>query len=364
LCLSTTILDASPTLGPNGRSYTYGNTNFSGTVSVVGEDIDNGMKGYLLSISNINVKKSNCELGYVVRAKAGQTVTSYLESNTIFDTDIEGYDQYMTHDGTINSIACGTEPIVVGAYNSTASYEAIDGGTYNASLYYGAKFGNKLGDITFFSSYGKLADGRELPTVCAPGLFVESSFSRYGDNYEEDITKQLTVGGTTYEFGVMSGTSMSTPYMSGICALWLEADPTLTHTQIRDIAQNTAVSDSYCTTGNYYTKQGDGNQAGAGKVNAYAGLKYILDQKTAILSPIAEGKDFMVRTLDGSHFEAYSAGATSMTAALYTMAGRQVASASNPGNTISITAQGQAKGIYVLRISDGKQTHAQKVVVR
>lgn len=195
-------------------------------------------------------------------------------------------------------------------------------------------------------------------------LPARSSFSRYGDNYEEDITKQLTVGGTTYEFGAMSGTSMATPYMSGICALWLEADPTLTHTQIRDIAQSTAVSDSYCTTGNYYTKQGDGNQAGAGKVDAYAGLKYILDQKTAILSPIADGKDFMVRTLDGSHFEAYIAGATSMTASLYTMDGRQVASTSNPGNTVSITAQGQAKGIYVLRISDGKQTHAQKVVVR
>jgi len=31
---------------------------------------------------------------------------------------------------------------------------------------------------------------------------------------------------------------------------------------------------------------------------------------------------------------------------------------------VTISAQGQAKGIYVLRISDGKQTHAQKVVVR
>ena len=162
----------------------------------------------------------------------------------------------------------------------------------------------------------------------------------------------------------MSGTSMATPYMSGICALWLEADPTLTHTQIRDIAQSTAISDSYCTTDNYYTQQGDGNQAGAGKVDAYAGLKYILDQKTAILSPIADGKDFMVRSINGNNYEAYIAGATSMTAALYTMDGRQVSSTRTSGNTITISAQEQAKGIYVLRISDGKQTHAQKVVVR
>ena len=349
---------------PNGRSYTYGNNKFSGSISVQGEDIGNGMKGYLLSISDINIKNSNYELGYIVRANAGQTVTSYLESTTMFDTEITGYDQGMTHDGTINSIACGTEPIVVGAYNTVSSYKDIDGDSHNVKTDYYADYGGKVGDITFFSSYGKLADGRELPTVCAPGLFINSSLNSHASNDESEVTKQLTVGGKQYEFGAMSGTSMATPYMSGICALWLEADPTLTHTQIRDIAQSTAISDSYCTTDNYYTQQGDGNQAGAGKVDAYAGLKYILDQKTAILSPIADGKDFMVRSINGNNYEAYIAGATSMTAALYTMDGRQVSSTRTSGNTITISAQEQAKGIYVLRISDGKQTHAQKVVVR
>ena len=68
----------------------------------------------------------------------------------------------------------------------------------------------------------------------------------------------------------------------------------------------------------------------SGKINAYAGLKYILDQK----------------------------------ATLYNMYGHQVASVSNAGNTVTISAEGQKKGVYILRISDGKQTHAQKVVVR
>lgn len=349
---------------PDGRSQSYGNKDLEANITVTGEVIGNGMKGYYLTINGINIKNANYELGYIVRAKAGQTITNYLESNTTFNIDITGCNQYMTHDGTINAIACGTEPIVVGAYNTTASYKAIDGHTYNANIYYNATYGDQLGDITFFSSYGKLADGRELPTICAPGLFVNSSYSRYAQNEKYNITKQLTVGGKQYEFGAMSGTSMATPYMSGICALWLEADPTLTHTQIRDIAQKTALNDSYCTTGNYYTQQGDGNQAGAGKVDAYKGLKYILDHKTAILSPLADGKDFMVRSIDGSSYEAYIAGATSMTATLYTMDGRQVSSARTSGNTITISIQGQAKGIYVLRISDGKQTHAQKVVVR
>lgn len=350
---------------PNGRKYKYNNASFKGTVSVTAEDIANGMKGYFLNISDITSIKDNYALGYVVRAKEGQTVTSYLESTTVFDTDIKGCDKDITHDGTINSIACGTEAIVVGAYNTVTSYKAIDGYTYGVKDYFGSvSYGNKVGDIAFFSSYGKLADGRELPHVCAPGLFVQSSLSRYTENYEEDVTRQETVGGTTYEFGPMSGTSMATPYMSGVCALWLEADPTLTHTQIREIAQTTAISDAYCTTNNYYTKAGDGNQAGSGKVDAYKGLKLILDNKASGLDTIEKGKDFMIRALNDYTFEAYTAGAVAMSAALYSSQGHLVASASQAGNTVTISAAGQNKGVYILRISDGKQTHAQKVVVR
>ncbi len=42
----------------------------------------------------------------------------------------------------------------------------------------------------------------------------------------------------------------------------------------------------------------------------------------------------------------------------------QLKKVSNAGNTVTISAEGQKKGVYILRISDGKQTHAQKVVVR
>lgn len=344
----------------NGRSYTYNNNDLAATISIEGETIGNGMKGYYLDISNIDIKNSDYALGYVVRGKAGQTVTSYLESLNCFDSELTGWNEDLTSDGTINSIACGTEPIVVGAFNSTDSYKALDGKNYKVSR---ITYGKSTNEISYFSSYGKLVDGRELPTICAPGLFIESSANHYATVPNDEATHQETINGSTYKFAAISGTSMATPYMSGICALWLEADPTLTHTQIKDIAQNTAVIDRYCLADNYFTKNGDGNQAGGGKVDAYAGLKYILDQKSAILSPIVDGKDLMIRSLDGIHYEAYIAGATSMQAVLYTMEGRQVASAKKAGNTVSISAEGKPSGIYILRISDGKQVKSQKVVV-
>lgn len=350
---------------PNGREFKCNNKSFKGKVSVTAENISNGMKGYFLNISDITFVKNNYALGYVVKAKEGQMVTSYLESTTMFDTDVPGCNQDITHDGTINSIACGTEPIVVGAYNTVKSYKAIDGSTYGVYENFGSvKYGNKVGDIAFFSSYGKLADGRELPHVCAPGLFVQSSLSRYTVNNEEEVMQQETVAGKMYEFGQMSGTSMATPYMSGVCALWLEADPTLSHTQIREIAQKTALSDDFCTTNNHYANAGDGNQAGSGKVDAYKGLKLILDNKASGLAKIEKGKDFMIRAVNGYTFEAYTAGAVAMSAALYTSHGHLVASAHQAGNIVTISAAGQSKGVYILRISDGKQTHVKKVVVR
>ncbi len=350
---------------PNGRTYTYTNKNFKGKVSVKAENISNGMKGYFLNISDITFIKDNCALGYVVRGKAGQTITSYLESNSMFDTEVPGCGKDITHDGTINSIACGTEPIVVGAYNTVKSYQAIDGGTYGIADTFGKlTFGNKVGDISFFSSYGKLANGSVLPHICAPGMFIQSSLSRYTQNNEEEVMRQETVAGKMYEFGQMSGTSMATPYMSGVCALWLEADPTLTHTQIREIAQKTALSDDFCTTKNHYAKAGDGNQAGSGKVDAFKGLKLILDNKASGLAQIEKGKDFIIRAVNGYTFEAYTAGAVAMSAALYSSHGHLVASAHQAGNTVTISAAGQSKGVYILRISDGKQTYVQKVVVR
>lgn len=350
---------------PNGKEYTYTNSYFKGKVSVTAENISNGMKGYFLNISDITFIKDNYALGYVVRGKARQTITSYLESLTVFDTEVPGCDKDITHDGTINSIACGTEPIVVGAYNTVKSYQAIDGETYDIADFFGKlTFGNKVGDISFFSSYGKLADGRELPHVCAPGLFVQSSLSRYTVNNKEEVMQQETVAGKMYEFGQMSGTSMATPYMSGVCALWLEADPTLSHTQIREIAQKTALSDGFCTTNNHYAKAGDGNQAGSGKVDAFKGLKLILNNKASGLAKIEKGKDFMIRAVNGYTFEAYTAGAVAMSAALYSSHGHLVASAHQAGNTVTISAAGQSKGVYILRISDGKQTYVQKVVVR
>ena len=66
----------------------------------------------------------------------------------------------------------------------------------------------------------------------------------------------------------MSGTSMSSPFVAGVLALWLEAVPTLTMDRVKEIIRKTATHDEFTAK--------DPDKWGMGKINALAGLKEIL----------------------------------------------------------------------------------------
>lgn len=82
--------------------------------------------------------------------------------------------------------------------------------------------------------------------------------------------------GGTYYYGMMSGTSMATPAVTGIIALWLEANPKLTYENILDIMKATGRRDNH-------VGKVDANNWNAtwgfGKIDAYNGLKKALEMK-------------------------------------------------------------------------------------
>ena len=125
---------------------------------------------------------------------------------------------------------------------------------------------------------------------------------------------------------------MSAPYMAGIAALWLEANPLLTHQEIKEIAMKTAINDKACNEDNHFIDEG--RQAGAGKIDAYAGLMYILNENETTLIKTPEEKSFLIRQIANGTYEAYQAGATTMSATLYNMDGKVIASNNSNGNTI------------------------------
>jgi subtilisin family serine protease len=108
----------------------------------------------------------------------------------------------------------------------------------------GASTGSINGALSDFSSRGPTRDGRQAPTLAAPG---------------EELTSCLPAAQGS--FGGMSGTSMAAPMVTGVAALMLEKTPLATAVDIRACLEQSAVLDAD-------TGPAPGNDWGAGKLDA------------------------------------------------------------------------------------------------
>ena len=347
------------------QNIAWGDDFIMNNVNIAQETIHDGLNGYIIECPSIKLGSYKYRIGYIIKGQEGQMVTSYTDSNCPFLDYFEDWAKDITPNGTMCDLTCAKEVIAVGAYNTTPSMKLANGKykTITNSNY--DNWGVNEGDITYYSSFGTRYDGVELPHICAPGAYLESSYNRYYtlSSGKKTITRTDTYDGKSYSFCAMNGTSMSSPYMAGVAALWLEANPELTHNEIKMIAMLTATSDYACNEGNYF--KGEGYQAGAGKLNAYAGLMYILnenDATTRIETP--EEKSFLVRNTSATDYEAFCAGATSLTATLYNMEGKKVNSTAASGNIVSISTAGLTKGIYILKVNSNNKSHQMKIAVR
>ena len=169
--------------------------------------------------------------------------------------------------GTGNSI------ISVGAYTSKNTWTSFSGQSQSLNLP-NQNTPNVLNQIADFSSKGPTADGRFKPDITAPGNILASSVSRFDSNYVSTSPRtvaRLFDATNNWFFGMMEGTSMSSPMVAGIIALWLQAKPNLTVAQIKTILQNTADTDPFTGTGSAIPN----NTWGRGKIDAYGGIQYI-----------------------------------------------------------------------------------------
>lgn len=172
---------------------------------------------------------------------------------------------------TVGEVGGISEGIIsVGAYTTKNQWESISKGTQNADFY------TSIGKIAPFSSLGPTTDGRMKPDIAAPGNVVVSSVNRFDTEYYsadgKETVASYTNNGQTHYFGAMQGTSMASPFVAGVVATWLQADPTLNTYDVRDILRATARRDTYTGTA-------PNNTWGYGKIDAYAGLVEVIRRR-------------------------------------------------------------------------------------
>lgn len=251
---------------------------------------------------------------------------------------------------SISNGACAPNIIAVGSYSNRSAMRYLDN-----SVWVETNSSKGAGNIAPSSGYGIKFDGTTRPQIATPGVCIVSASSRYY-NSDKKAVAVAELGSEKYYFCEMSGTSMSCPLFAGICALWLEADPTLDYDGIMDVLEHTARKDRYT--------ESEPMRYGFGKADAYEGLKYILANKKTGMRPVEIDTDHILVVPVGNNIYEITVGmGETFHADLYSLTGSKLISVEGR-NTVKLGLTGIDNGIYVLRIGNKNFSKSMKIIIR
>lgn len=253
-----------------------------------------------------------------------------------------------TPDGMIANTAVVDNVITVGSCNSR-SHTPYSNGDIDMTQVVGV-----VGDVSKFSSWcsDKYTCGHR-PHIVAPGAMICAA----GNGCNKDMVPgetPITGGvvkdkkGNEHYYVAMYGTSMATPAVTGIVALWLQANPELNTAQILEIMRNTS------TRNNFMLGDPNPSRWGYGVINAYEGIKHALKIPTSVTDPANSRVPPLIK-LVGNTIEITVPANHPCRALLYNAAGAPVAESDGDINVSHLPS-----GLYIVKVN-GK--HAQKIAI-
>jgi len=324
--------------------------------------VKNGASGYLYITSEINtlnkkphfdinttfasVVAGNC-IGIIIKSTEGTVHAWSDESYHFTSNDKPGWTDGDNNLSIGEIGGTGKQIISVGAYVSKNMFTNLSNEIYG--------IGQNLNTIATFSSIGPTVDGRMKPDITAPGSVLASSLSSYDTTLNTYRVKETTVDNKAYYYGIMGGTSMSTPYVTGVLATWLQANPNLTPDKVKAIFQNSAINDSY--TGDILPN--GNNTWGYGKIDAFNGLLEVIKQYTSIEDmPVLPQSIIMYSGNNQQLNLLFTQEDTNVKINVFNVNGQQVLGKNF--NEISIKQEetidlnGLPKGLYIVKITGNK----------
>lgn len=234
----------------------------------------------------------------------------------------------------IGEPACADQAISVAAHSAD---RILPNGTF------------REGSIAYFSSFGPALGGGLKPEISAPGVNVVSSISSFTDEHYQAVNEaSIFYQGKLYIYSKMSGTSMSSPAVTGIVALMLSANPYLSVQQVREILFEHARTDSH--TGDI-SSTGWSNRWGYGKADAINAVHQ------ALLGIDRPDKSDMplVAYPNPTHGNVtiLTANARPLQMQVFDACGRIVMQGTVCGESVINTSHWN-RGVYVLRLQDGR----------
>ncbi len=269
-----------------------------------------------------------------------------------------GYALPFTNGSTSSTVGeiggTGKSVITVGAYTTTNSYTNFNGSQQTIP------FNATLEDLAPFSSHGPTADNRTKPDITAPGNVIIAPVNSFDPNYSTsnpEVVFGVTNGTKNWYYGALQGTSMSSPMVAGILALWLEANPNLSPTNIRNILQSHSRTDTY--TGSI-PPSGD-NTWGWGKIDALAGLVNIVGLDESVLNN-SSLQVYPNPAKDIVHIDILEL--SNVTLRITDLSGRvikddiELMNGTNPVNLSELS-----NGIYLMRFEHQREVYSRKLII-
>ena len=215
------------------------------------------------------------------------------------------------------------------------------------------------GEIADFSSSGPGFHNIRKPEISAPGKNIVAAINSYTTSFTGTYKKRIEFNGRTYGFAALSGTSMSCPFVAGVAALVLEANPYLSPVQVKSILTGTAYNDTY-------TAEAGIDRFGYGKVDAYNAVREALRQvgiedhtesletRYAVFPNPASGSCFLTAQTQSEN----------VTCGLYDLSGRLLQTEILHSGVNMLSLNNLVPGCYLLRINDDNQIVTKKIIVQ
>lgn len=289
-------------------------------------------------------------LGIVLKAKDG---TVHMWADDVYaglsDNNIDGWDD-------------GNAECSVGEIGGTGNRIISVGAIVSRYFNYSKPYNN----LASFSSLGPTPDGRVKPDITAPGCYVISSIpnsNRVVNSYSFAEAINFTFEGKKQYYAYMQGTSMSSPFVAGVVATWLQADPTLTPERIREVLAKTSIRDEF--TGNVCPN----NQFGYGKINANAGLLYVLGKTTSNDNVETDNNSLLIypNPTDGELNIGFLAADSNVTVSVFSVDGKIIYSKEfgdvMSGDSHVINLSGVNNGVYVVRVQGDNSLQSHRLLI-